>query len=174
MDFLEMIYRLLIQANWEMYVRILISAVLGLYIGWDRSYKNKPAGLKTYMYVSVACTLITLVSIYSVRLYSSPNSGTMMDPMRLAAQIVTGLGFLGAGVILKDGWQVKGLTSAAMIFFAGGVGIGIGAGFYGIVIFSVITTFVFARVGLYFEKRHRKFARSSSPNPNASKHDEVI
>jgi len=139
--------------EWEMYFRIVISALLGLFIGWDRSFRNKPAGLKTYTYVAVSCTLITLISIYSVKSLSSPNSGTMMDPMRLTAQIVTGLGFLGAGMIIKDGVNIKGLTSAAMLFFAGGVGIGIGAGFYGIVIFSVFSTYLLARLCSYLEKR---------------------
>ncbi|GED71689.1 hypothetical protein BRE01_53910 [Brevibacillus reuszeri] len=161
MESLQIFYEQHVIMNLEMYLRVVISAVLGMFIGWDRSHRNKPAGLKTYMYVSVACTLITLVSIYSTKLYSSPNSGTMMDPMRLAAQIVTGLGFLGAGVILKDGLQVKGLTSAAMIFFAGGIGIGIGAGFYGIVIFSVIVAFALARVSQRFEDVQQRRSDSS-------------
>ncbi|MGG0939886.1 MgtC/SapB family protein [Brevibacillus centrosporus] len=161
MEYLNVIYEQHVFMNLEMYIRVVVSAVLGMFIGWDRSHRNKPAGLKTYMYVSVACTLITLVSIYSAKMYSTPNSGTMMDPMRLAAQIVTGLGFLGAGVILKDGLQVKGLTSAAMIFFAGGIGIGIGAGFYGIVIFSVIISFVLARLSQRFEDVQQKRGESS-------------
>ncbi|MDR7317014.1 MgtC/SapB family protein [Brevibacillus nitrificans] len=161
MEYLNVIYEQHVFMNLEMYIRVVVSAVLGMFIGWDRSHRNKPAGLKTYMYVSVACTLITLVSIYSAKMYSTPNSGTMMDPMRLAAQIVTGLGFLGAGVILKDGLQVKGLTSAAMIFFAGGIGIGIGAGFYGIVIFSVIISFVLARLSQRFEDVQHKRGESS-------------
>ncbi|MBW7453958.1 MgtC/SapB family protein, partial [Paenibacillus sepulcri] len=111
-------------------------------------------------YVCVASTLITLTSIYSVEKYSTGNLRTMMDPMRLAAQIVSGLGFLGAGVILKNGLQVKGLTSAAMILFVGGVGIGIGAGFYGMVIFTVIVTMLMARLGNFVEKR--KFVRSKN------------
>ncbi|WP_183040925.1 MgtC/SapB family protein [Salipaludibacillus neizhouensis] len=136
----------------SMYLRILISGIIGFLIGLDRSSKQKPAGVKTYMYVSIACTLITLVSIYSVDKFSQPDMGTMMDPMRLAAQIVTGLGFLGAGVILKTGLHVKGLTSAAMILFAGGVGIGIGAGFYEIVFFAVFVSFILARFGNWLEK----------------------
>lgn len=152
-EYFTLLYNQHIIANLEMYVRVIISALLGLFIGWDRSFRHKPAGLKTYTYVSVACTLITLVSIYSAKMYAAPNTGTQMDPMRLAAQIVTGLGFLGAGVILKDGLQVKGLTSAAMIFFAGGVGIGIGAGFYGIVIFSVLVTFLCAHFSSRFEEK---------------------
>ncbi|MFS0920517.1 MgtC/SapB family protein [Brevibacillus sp. 179-C 1.1 NHS] len=158
---MEILQWLYVQYDLEMYVRVVVSAILGLFIGWDRSHRNKPAGLKTYMYVSVACTLITLVSIYSTKLFSAPGNGTMMDPMRLAAQIVTGLGFLGAGVILKDGLKVKGLTSAAMIFFAGGIGIGIGAGFYGIVIFSVIISFALARISQHFEDVQHKRLESS-------------
>lgn len=165
MEALQVIYEQHVIMNLEMYLRVVISAVLGMFIGWDRSNRNKPAGLKTYMYVSVACTLITLVSIYSTKLYGSPNSGTMMDPMRLAAQIVTGLGFLGAGVILKDGLQVKGLTSAAMIFFAGGIGIGIGAGFYGIVIFSVLISLALARISQRFEdNQHKRLENSEKTN----------
>lgn len=161
MEYLTLEYNHHIIGNLEMYLRVVISALLGLFIGWDRSFRHKPAGMKTYTYVSVACTLITLVSIYSAKVYASPNTGTMMDPMRLAAQIVTGLGFLGAGVILKDGLQVKGLTSAAMIFFAGGVGIGIGAGFYGIVIFSVLVTFLLARFSSRFEEKTIRKTESS-------------
>ena len=140
-----------IMTEGELYLRIVLSSLIGFLIGFDRSSKHKPAGIKTYMFVCVACTLITLVSIYSVDKFSQPGVGTMMDPMRLAAQIVTGLGFLGAGVILKEGFQVKGLTSAAMILFVGGVGIGIGAGFYGLVIFTVFFTMLLARIGVYIE-----------------------
>jgi len=172
MEGLNVIYEHHVFMNLEMYIRVVVSAILGMFIGWDRSHRNKPAGLKTYMYVSVACTLITLVSIYSTKMYSSPNSGTIMDPMRLAAQIVAGLGFLGAGVILKDGLQVKGLTSAAMIFFAGGIGIGIGAGFYGIVIFSVAVSFTLAKLSKRFEEvQHKRM--ESSEKANAVKQQDV-
>ncbi|MEG9298245.1 MgtC/SapB family protein [Mangrovibacillus sp. Mu-81] len=136
----------------EVYFRIVVSAVLGFIIGWDRTSKNKPAGLKTYTYVSVACTLITIVSIEGAEMLSQPDSGKVMDPLRLAAQIVSGLGFLGAGVILKDGLRVKGLTSAAMIFYVGGIGIGIGAGFYSIVIFATLVTFIITKIGNFFEE----------------------
>jgi putative Mg2+ transporter-C (MgtC) family protein len=146
--------------HYEMFLRILISALLGFLIGWDRESKSKPAGLKTYMYVSVASTLLTLISIYSVEKFSSITPRTQMDPMRLTAQIVAGLGFLGAGVILKDGLQVKGLTSAAMILFVGGVGIGIGAGFYAIVIFTVAVSMIMAKIGNVLERR--KLMRSKT------------
>lgn len=148
---------LLLNDDLEIYLRILISAIIGFIVGWDRSSKSKPAGLRTYTYVCVACTLITIVSIYSVEKYSAPLLATRMDPMRLAAQIVSGLGFLGAGVILKDGLKVKGLTSAAMILFVGGAGIGIGAGFYGVVFFAVAISMLMAKIGTIFEES--KFIR---------------
>ncbi|MDF2681472.1 MAG: hypothetical protein K0R47_2662 [Brevibacillus sp.] len=170
MEFLNEMVEVHVVKNLEMYFRIIVSAILGLFIGWDRSNANKPAGLKTYMYVAVACTLITLVSIYSTKEYSSPDNGTMMDPMRLAAQIVTGLGFLGAGVILKDGLKVKGLTSAAMIFLAGGIGIGIGAGFYGIVIFSVVVSYVLARLSHRFGEAQHGNEENSETNDEQGAH----
>ncbi|WP_054025954.1 MgtC/SapB family protein [Bacillus sp. FJAT-28004] len=149
---------------YEAYVRIVLSALVGLAVGWDRETKSKPAGLKTYMYVCVACSLITLISIHSVGKLSGQYPNTMMDPMRLAAQIVAGLGFLGAGVILKDGLKVKGLTSAAMILFVGGSGIGLGAGFYGFVLFAVLTSMTFARIANYVERqRFQKASRIEHP-----------
>jgi putative Mg2+ transporter-C (MgtC) family protein len=149
-------------SDYEIYLRILLSAFLGLLIGFDRTHKNKPAGVKTFTFVTVASTLITIVSIESVGMYGQLYERTMMDPMRLAAQIVSGLGFLGAGLIMKTGFEVKGLTSAAMILFAGGVGIGIGAGFYGIVIFTIVTAFLFIRVGVWIEKREHERLESSN------------
>lgn len=142
--------------QYEFYFRILLSAVLGLLIGFDRTHKNKPAGVKTYTFVTVASALITIISIESVVKYGHIHDRIMMDPMRLTAQIVSGLGFLGAGLIMKAGFEVKGLTSAAMILFAGGVGIGIGAGFYGIVLFTIFVAFSFTWVGGLIEKQEYK------------------
>lgn len=159
LEHLGIFYEEHILKNLEIYIRLIISALLGMLIGWDRSAKNKPAGLKTFTYVSVSCTLITLVSIYSAEVFGSSNINNRMDPMRLTAQIVSGLGFLGAGLILKDGLRVKGLTSAAMVFFAGGVGIGIGAGFYGLVFASVLITFISARLSKMIEYKYAKSER---------------
>ena len=134
----------------EPFFQIIIGAILGFLIGWDRSIKKLPAGIKTYTFISVSCTLLTLISIHSVEKYSISGQ-TMMDPMRLAAQIVSGLGFIGAGVIIKSGFRIKGLTSAAMMFFAGTVGIGIGSGYYLITIFSVLIMLGATYLGNKFE-----------------------
>lgn len=89
--------------------QICASALIEFLIGLDMSFKSKPASMKTYTYVCVACTLITRFSIHSAETFSANNIGKVMDPMRLAAQIVSGLDFLGAGMILKDGLKAKAL-----------------------------------------------------------------
>lgn len=107
-----------------------ISAVLGLIIGLERELKRKPVGLKTCLVISIVSCLLTIVSIESA--YTFPKSDHInMDPLRLAAQIVSGIGFLGAGVILRRGNDsISGLTTAALIWGAAGVGIAVGANFY--------------------------------------------
>lgn len=116
----------------EMLIKLLISAVLGLTIGLERELKRKPLGLKTSLVISIVSCLLTIVSIQSA--YSFPSSDyakIQMDPLRLAAQIVSGIGFLGAGVILRrDDDRISGLTTAAMVWGAAGIGIATGAGFY--------------------------------------------
>ncbi|GIN14403.1 peptide ABC transporter permease [Shouchella clausii] len=119
-----------------------LSAALfsGFLIGIDRQIKHKPLGLKTSMVICIASCLITIVSVEAYMHYSSAGEGTQnMDPMRLAAQIVSGVGFLGAGVILRRSNDViSGLTTAAMIWAASGIGIAIGAGFYVEALITVI------------------------------------
>lgn len=116
----------------EMLVKLFISAILGLAIGLERQLKRKPLGLKTSLVISIISCLLTIVSIQSS--YSFPSSALVkiqMDPLRLAAQIVSGIGFLGAGVILrKEDDTITGLTTAAMIWGAAGIGIATGAGFF--------------------------------------------
>jgi putative Mg2+ transporter-C (MgtC) family protein len=107
-----------------------IAALFGSAIGLDRELKKKPLGLKTCLVLSVSSCLLTIVSIESAYLFPKSDR-TMMDPLRLAAQIVSGVGFIGAGVILKRSNEViVGLTTAAMIWGASGIGLAVGAGYY--------------------------------------------
>ncbi|MBS4173910.1 MgtC/SapB family protein [Bacillus sp. FJAT-49736] len=116
----------------QILLKLGISAILGLIIGLERELKRKPAGLKTSLVISITSCLLTIVSIQSA--YTFPkfhNVPVNMDPLRLAAQIVSGIGFLGAGVILKKGNDnITGLTTSAMIWGAGAIGIAVGASFY--------------------------------------------
>nr|WP_017554791.1 MgtC/SapB family protein [Heyndrickxia coagulans] len=116
----------------EILYKLGITAVLGLIIGLERELKRKPLGLKTSLVISIISCLLTIVSIQSAYLFNHAHSVQITtDPLRLAAQIVSGIGFLGAGVILKkDNDTITGLTTAAMIWGASGIGIAVGAGFY--------------------------------------------
>lgn len=110
-----------------------LSTILGLIIGLEREIKRKPVGLKTSLVISIVSCLLTIVSIESAYKATGSDSGVAitMDPLRLAAQIVSGIGFLGAGVILRRGNDtISNLTTAAIIWGAAGIGIAVGAGFY--------------------------------------------
>lgn len=111
--------------------KLLLSGAFGLLIGIERELKHKPIGLKTCVIISVSSCLLTDVSITAAKAFAMMSANVRTDPMRLAAQIVSGIGFLGAGAILRRNNDViTGLTTAAMIWAASGVGIAVGAGFY--------------------------------------------
>lgn len=124
---------LFLNFDMEVMIKLGITAILGLIIGLEREIKRKPLGLKTCLVISIVSCLLTIVSIESAYLASDSLFGVniTMDPLRLAAQIVSGIGFLGAGVILRRGNDsISGLTTAAIIWGAAGIGIAVGAGFY--------------------------------------------
>lgn len=106
----------------EIILRLVLSTILGGVIGFEREVGNRPAGLRTHILVSIGAALIMLVSKYAF--------GNNADPGRLAAQVVSGIGFLGAGTILRTGNTVQGLTTAASLWVCAGLGLAIGAGFY--------------------------------------------
>ena len=118
-------------------LRIFSAVVIGGIIGIERSIKNRPAGLRTYMLVCVGACLIMLTNQYIFQL-----SGTG-DPMRLGAQVVSGIGFLGAGTIMVTKHnQIKGLTTAAGLWAAAGVGLAIGIGFYEAAITATLAIYI--------------------------------
>jgi putative Mg2+ transporter-C (MgtC) family protein len=113
-------------------VRLLISFLAGTLIGIEREMHNQPAGLRTHILISIGSTLVMLISIYIPQTFH--NSG---DPGRIAAQVVSGIGFLGAGAILKFGADIKGLTTAASIWAMAAVGMAIGAGMFRVSLISI-------------------------------------
>ncbi len=114
----------------EDFLKLMIAAVFGIIIGFEREIKNKPVGIRTSLVITLISCLLTIVSIKSVILYSTIAPNVQMDPMRLVAQVVAGIGFIGAGVILKRPHDiVSGLTTAAIIWASSGIGIAVGAGF---------------------------------------------
>jgi putative Mg2+ transporter-C (MgtC) family protein len=107
--------------EFDLAARLLLSAVLGAIIGLEREYHDHPAGMRTHMLVSVGSASFTILSIEA---FQAPGG----DPGRIAAQIVSGIGFLGAGAILKEGANVRGLTTAASLWTVAAVGMAAGAG----------------------------------------------
>ena len=113
----------------EFLLRILISAALGALVGFERERHAQPAGLRTQMILAVGATLAMVLSI-NLAFQFIPAGGQAGDPSRLAAQVVSGIGFLGAGAILHYGANVKGLTTATSLWAIAIVGLAVGAGYY--------------------------------------------
>jgi len=113
--------------NTEIAIRIGIIVLLSGLIGLDRELKHKPAGAKTHIMVGLGSTIFTIVSIY---MYLHYKGETQVDPGRIAAQVVTGIGFLGAGTIIQSGGNVIGLTTAASLWATAGIGLAVGSGMY--------------------------------------------
>lgn len=126
----------------EMIVRLLLGAVFGGIIGFERSTHGRPAGFRTHLLVCVASVLIMIVSEYYHYLSLWDPSYVRVDPARLAAGAVTGVGFLGAGVIVKMGLNVQGLTTAACLWIVSAIGLSIGSGLYAAGVVSFVITYL--------------------------------
>lgn len=125
----------------EVLIKIILALTLSFIIGVEREFKKKPIGLKTSAVIATFSCLLTIVSIESAYLVPARDDiNVTMDPLRLAAQVVSGIGFLGAGAILRrDNDNITGLTTAAMIWGSASIGIAVGAGFYIEAAFAVIS-----------------------------------
>ena len=111
----------------DMTVRVIMITLLAGVVGLDRELRHKPAGTKTHILVGLGSTVFTMMSIWFYLEYSGK---AQVDPSRIAAQIVTGIGFLGAGTIIQFGGSVIGLTTAASLWSVAGIGVAVGAGNY--------------------------------------------
>jgi putative Mg2+ transporter-C (MgtC) family protein len=122
-------------------VRLALAAALGGAIGFERELRDREAGFRTHMLVCIGSALFTIVSAYGFREFlTSGDQVVRADPTRIAAQIVTGIGFLGAGAIIRQGVSIRGLTTAATLWVAAAIGMATGAGYYsGAVIGTVVT-----------------------------------
>ncbi len=116
---------------WELALRLGVAAALTGAIGLERELRERAAGLRTHMLVGVGAALFTIVSAYGWSDFVfNRDQGTILDPTRIAAQIVTGIGFLGAGAIIRQGLSVRGLTTAAGLWVVAAIGMAAGAGYY--------------------------------------------
>ena len=137
----------------EAFKHLLVAAVLGMFLGLERVFAHKMAGMRTYGLVSLGSALFIVISTTITALYVTT---TPFDPLRVAASVVTGIGFISAGVIIFRNSHVEGLTTAAGLWVAAGIGIASGFGLYHIAIFATfITLFIFTVVWA-FENKIRK------------------
>jgi len=135
-----------------MLAQLILAAVLGMLIGAEREHKGKAAGLRTYMLVSLGAALFTILSSHVGALETS----SVVDPTRIAAQIVVGIGFLGAGLIILRKDRVEGLTTAAGLWATAAIGMAVGFGFYLIAIFATVLVLFALWVLTHLDKRIRE------------------
>jgi putative Mg2+ transporter-C (MgtC) family protein len=114
----------------ELTLRLLGAAVAGALVGFERELRDQPAGFRTHMLVALGSCVFTVISAYGFGELAGERGYIRVDPSRIAAQIVTGIGFLGAGVIFRQGLTVRGLTTAASLWVTAALGMAVGAGAY--------------------------------------------
>ena len=137
-------------------VRLVLAMIMGGAIGLERGKQGRAAGMRTHIFVCLGATLTTMIGYFSLLVFETG------DPLRVAAQVISGIGFLGVGTILIKGrFQITGLTTAAGLWCAGAIGIALGAGFYegAIIAFvcSVLTVTIFWRVEHLINKKYSRF-----------------
>jgi len=125
---------------YEMAIRVVAALAAGALIGYERSYRGRPAGFRTHALVCMASAMLMLITVYEAHWVRAIGEAARLDPTRMAQGIMTGIGFLGAGVIMQEGLSVRGLTTAASIWITAAIGILAGIGFYFPMALSVILT----------------------------------
>ena len=132
--------------NGEMILRLLLAAILGGLIGFEREYRSKVAGLRTHLLVSIGSALMMLLSQYGF--------GGQGDPARVAAQIVSGIGFIGAGAIIMDRRHaVHGLTTAAGVWVSAGIGMTVAAGLYVLAASATLLSLIGLEIAIFASRR---------------------
>lgn len=137
--------------EFELLARLLLAALLGLILGLEREYIGKPAGMRTYALVSLGSALFTIISEFGF----NDTAGAGFDPSRVAAQIVTGIGFLGAGVIVLQGIKLRGVTTASGIWVSAAIGMAVGTGLYLIALTGTLIGVILTALMRKFDIEHR-------------------
>ena len=136
-------------SNIDIAIRLFLALIAGALVGLEREKNNHPAGLRTHMLVSVGSAIITIASIMM----------SVEDPTKIAAGIVTGIGFLGAGTIFRDRNHVRGLTTAASLWAVAGVGLTLGAGYYFLAGVGAVLLLFTLELGRFSQHMHGKKKR---------------
>ncbi len=150
--------------NLDIALPILGSIVAGAIVGAEREYRASPAGFRTHILVSLSCTLLMLAAVHQIRwLGDIPTDIVRIDPVRMAHGVLTGIGFLCGGVIFREGFNVRGLTTAASLWSTSSLGVLFGVGFYGLAIGGTVATLlVLTAVNLtdhLLPQRHRALVK---------------
>lgn len=145
----------------EICLRLACAMLVGLVIGTEREYTHRPAGMRTHILVALGACVISITGELIFHHYSA--LGSTADPARLSAQVITGVGFLGAGTILREGPTVKGLTTAASVWAVACLGIAAGFGYYALAVFGMVFIFVTLTIFEWLQKilmnpNHKKSA----------------
>lgn len=147
---------------WPIFIRLLFAMFAGSIIGLERSYHGRPAGLRTHALVCTSSSLLMLLTVYQLELLTNmPVEILRIDPTRMAQGIMTGIGFLGAGVIMREKLTIRGLTTAASIWMTASIGIIIGMGFYIPAIIATLLTLAVLSLFGWSERRmsSRRYGR---------------
>jgi putative Mg2+ transporter-C (MgtC) family protein len=124
------VHRVLAEARLDILAHLVVALAVGGAIGIERSFHGRPAGFRTHALVCVASALLMLLTVYQADWFPGRGDAVRIDPTRMAQGIMTGIGFLGAGVIFKEGTTVRGLTTAASIWITAALGVLVGSGLY--------------------------------------------
>jgi putative Mg2+ transporter-C (MgtC) family protein len=129
--------------GWDALLRLVLAAALGGLVGFERELRDREAGIRTHLLVALGAALFTIISAFGFHEFLA-NGGSVVraDPSRIAAQIVTGIGFLGAGAIIREGLSVRGLTTAATLWVVAAIGMACGAGYYWPAVAATLLTIV--------------------------------
>jgi len=138
--------------------KLFIAAILGGVIGWERHRRGRPAGLRTHLLVCIGVTLMMLVSEHIFVKYQGYNNDSILriDPARIAAQVVTGIGFLGAGTIMRSRASIRGLTTAASLWVVAGIGLAVGSGFILPAVFTTVIAIAILTLNTLVEKKMKR------------------
>ena len=164
MEFLRSVFA---NTDFQIFLKLLLGALLTGVIGLERSSLNKPAGFGTHALLGVSSVLIVLSSEYLSKFYN-------IDMSRIPAQFISGIGFIGAGTILQDGFNVKGVTTAAGLLSATCIGLAVGSGFYLGAIFATLITYLILAYSHSLSDRIERFAELSIKIKTTGNVDEVI
>jgi len=152
------------QFEGQLILQLILAALLAGCIGFEREYFGKAAGFRTHALVSVASCLMMVISIRVFEMYEG--GSTNVDPSRIAAQIVTGIGFIGAGAIIRSGASVKGITTAASLWAVAGIGMACGIRAYQPAVYTTIIVILILSVFSHIGDRIEKLLKIGNGKPD--------